>query len=246
MDRRTSGVLIAFAALLWVAAPGWSQVERGQFDVNIGGGVALHPNSSALQSVSPILNLKGRAFLNDNVGLGFSVDYARTETDDDIFPLAQFVFSTADSTLYVALKQPVAIFSYQFLATLGAPVSEGAFYPYIMGGIGGYTLYLDPQEAEGPERQSDLALTVGGAVKLRLAGNSAIELSVRDVIFTGYERDRLNPTPPRDCRANTERQFTGDVCANERFPFLDPAGEDPSETVHNIVLSASFSFFPRL
>lgn len=246
MDRRMSGVLIAAATLFWVATPGQAQVERGNFDVNIGGGVMLHPNNSALVSTSPIINLKGRAFLNDNIGLGFSVDYSRTETDDDVFPLSQFEFPEADSTLFVALKQPVALFHYQFIGTLGAPVSDGALYPYLTLGAGGYTIYLDPQQNDGPDRQSDLALTVGGALKFRLSGNSAIELSVRDVIYTGFEREKLNPGPDRDCRLNTEKQFRGSLCPNERFPLLDPEFEEADDTVHNIVITASFSFFPRL
>ena len=232
------------------ASTAWAQaIERGKFDLNLGGGAILHPNSSALQSVSPVLNLKGRFFLSENIGFGFSVDYARTETDDDIFPLAQFRFSLPDSTTFVALRQPVTLLHYQVQAVLGTSVGGGTLFPYVSGGIGGYTIYLDPQQADGPTRQSDLLLSFGGAIKLKIAGTSSFELAVRDVIYTSYDRDELDPTPQRICRQTGELQFLGDVCPNERFPGLDPERSDPNwsgpqSTIHNIVLTASFSFIP--
>ncbi len=252
--KRSQGLtlLAGLCAVALAAAPAGAQgVQRGNFDVNIGGGAILHPNSSALQSVSPLINLKGRMFATENIGLGFSLDYARTETDDDIFPLAQFRFSTAGSTMFISLKQPVALFHYQFQATLGAPIGGGTLYPYLSGGVGGYTIYLDPQQSEGPNRQSDLLLSVGGAVKINLSSTSSFELGVRDVIYTDYDRSDLNPTPDRTCRVSGDRRFSGNVCPNERFPFLDPERSDPNwseaeSPIHNIVLTASFSFFPEI
>ena len=245
MNRRMSLYLAALVGLVWLATPGWAQVERGRFDVNVGGGVMLHQNASALKSASPLVEMKGRAFLNDNIGFGFVVGFSRTETDDDVFPLTQFDYGTADSVQLVALRQPVALFNYEAIVTLGAPVGE-SLYPYLMGGIGGYSVYLDPQQNDRPTRLSDLAFSFGGALKLHVSGSSAIELSVRDVIYTDYDRSRLNPAPDRVCRASTEKQFSGQVCPNEIFPFLDPAPVADKSTIHNLVLGASFSFFPRL
>jgi hypothetical protein len=253
MKSRTSlYVVIAVAMGWWFATPAWSQmVERGRFDINVGGGVIQHPNSSALQSISPNLNLKGRVFLSESFGVGFTLDYSRTETDDDIFPLAQFNFGTADSTLFVAIKQPVAVFQYQAIGTLGTSLGDGGIYPYLQGGIGAYTIYLDPQQNEAPIRETNLLVSLGGAVKFHISGSSSLELSVYDYIWTDFDREKLNPTLDRTCRESGEKQFRGTVCPNERFPFLDPALSDPDfsapeSTIHNIVLTASFSFIPRL
>lgn len=255
MESRTS-LLLAAAVVTAVGlaptTPAWSQVvEPGQFDVNVGGGIIRHPNSSALQGISPNLNTRARIFLTENFGFGFSIDYGRTETDGDIFPLGQFDFGTADSTTLVALKQPVAVFQYQAVATLGTSLSGGSIYPYFQGGIGGYTLYLDPQQNESATRETNLLLSFGGSVKFSVSGSSSIEVSVFDYIWTSYDRDALDPQFDRTCRESGERQFRGTVCPNERFPFLDPELSDsdwsePSETLHNIVLTASFSFVPRL
>ena len=250
MNRRTLlSMLAGVAALtLWAAPAGAQGYEQGKFDLNIGGGVIMPPNSSALKSSAPILNIQGRIFATQNIGLGFSLDYSRTETDNDIFPLGEFRFTTVDSTTFVALKQAVATFHYQFIGTLGTSIGE-KLYPYVLGGIGGYTIYLDPQQTEAVNRVSDLSFSLGGAIKWALGTSSAIELSVRDVIYTDFDRDDLNPLPDRTCRISDERQFTGTVCSNERFPFLnpefaDPNWSEPSSTVHNIVLMAAFSFVP--
>ena len=251
MNRWASlSVLAGLAAIVGIAAPGEAQVEQGRFDVGIGAGAVKHPNSSGFISTSPLLNLQTRMLVTENIGLGFLIDYARTETDDDIFPLAQFRFLQADSTTLVALLQPLTLFHYQFIGTIGTSRGESV-YAYLMGGIGGYTIYLDPQSNDAAERQSDLAFSFGGAVKLRISGSAGIELGVRDVVYTGFDRDRLDPTPDRTCRESGERQFSGTVCPNERFRFLDPEFSDPNwsgptSTVHNIVFLASFSFIPGL
>lgn len=252
MNRGTSlAVLAGLAALMWAAAPGQAQmVERGNFDVVVGGGGMLHPNHSALEAVSLLVNLQAQLRVTENVGVGFSIDYTRTETDDDIFPYAQFDFGTADSTLLVALRQPISVFHYQLIGTFGGSLGQN-FYPYLVGGIGGYTVYLDSQQNDAPVRETDLAFSLGGAMKIRVGGSSSIEVGVRDVIWTSYDRDSLNPTPDRTCRESGVRQFSGTVCPNERFPALDPERSDPNwseakETVHNIVFTAAFSFVPRL
>ena len=248
-----SNTLVALLAglvlLVWAVTPGQAQVvERGNFSVVIGGGAILHPNHSALVPVSALLNLQGQLHVTDNIAVGFSLDYVRTSTDDDIFPFAQFRFTTADSTLLIALRQPVSIFQYQVIGTLGTSVGE-SLYPYLLGGIGGYTVYLDPQQNDGPVRESDLALTLGGAVKIAVGGSSSIEFGVRDLIWTGYTRDVLDPTPDRTCRESGVKQFSGTTCPNERFPFLDPELSDgnwseANETVHNFVFSVAFAFVP--
>lgn len=254
MKRGTLLSLLAGLVTVAVSAsPAWAQavvgIERGKFDAVIGGGAILHQNASAIQSVSPVINFKGRFYATENIGLGFSLDYARTETDDDIFPLGQFSFGTADSTIFVALKQPISLFHYQFQGTFGTNL--GSIYPYLSAGIGGYTIYMDPQQNDGPVRQSDLLLSFGGAFKLGLTSATAIEVAVRDVIYTDFNRDDLNPIPDRTCRVSGDKQFSGTTCPNERFPFLDPERSDPDfsgpeSTIHNIVITASFSFIPGL
>lgn len=246
MKSRISLLLVLTAAASWwSAAPAWSQaVQQGNFDINIGGGVILHENASALQSISPNLYLKARIFATENIGVGFSMNYSRTKTDDDVFPLGQFDFGTADSTTFRTMQQPVSLFMYQVLGTLGT--TAGSLYPYLQVGLGGYTIYLDPQQNEGAIRETDLMLSFGGAVKFNLSGSSSIELSAFDYIWTGFDREALNPTLDRTCRESGFNQFRGTVCPNERFPYLNPTPPEEKSTIHNIVISATFGFIPRL
>ena len=243
--------LALLALMVGTVTTGQAQVvERGNFNVVIGGGAVMHPNHSALVPVSPILSLQGQMHVTENLGLGFALDYTRTSTDDDIFPYGQFQFPFADSTLLVALRQPVSVFQYQLTGMLGIALGD-RLYPYVVGGVGGYTVYLDPQQNDKSLRQTDLAFTLGGAMKIGVGGSSSIELSVRDIVWTGFDRDLMNPMTDRTCRESGIKQFSGNVCPNERFPFLDPELSDSnwseaSETVHNLVFSVAFSFIPRL
>lgn len=243
--------LALLALIVGTVTTGQAQVvERGNFNVVIGGGAVMHPNHSALVPVSPMLNLQGQLLVTENLGVGFALDYTRTSTDNDIFPYAQFRFSTTDSTLLVSLRQPVSVFNYQFIGMLGTSVGE-KLYPFLVGGVGGYTVYLDPQQNDKSVRQTDLAFTLGGAVKIGIGSSSSIELNVRDIIWTGFDRDVMDPLTDRKCRESGVNQFSGNVCPNERFPFLDPELSDSNwseanETVHNLVFSVAFSFIPRL
>ena len=255
LSRGILWLWVGFLTLAVSASPAEAQdvlgVERGKFDINIGGGAILHPNSSALKSVSPVLTFKGRIFATEHIGFGFAVDYARTETDDDIFPLVEFQFDQSDSTTFVALKQPVALFHTRFEVTLGTPVAGGRIYPYLSGGVGAYHIYLDPQQQEGAIRNSDLMLSLGGSIKFGLTSSSGFEIGIQDLIYTSYDRDEFGTLPNRTCRVSGINQFNGTVCPNERFPFLDPERSDPNfsepqSTIHNIMITASFSFIPGI
>lgn len=242
----------ALAVGWWSATPASSQVvEPGRFNIDVGAGIIRHANASALKSISPNLNLRARYAFSENFGVGISLDYTRTETDSDIFPRGQFDFGTADSTLFVTVKQPVAVFQYQVIGSLGTALSGGSLYPRFQAGIGAYSLYLDPQQNEGPIRQTELLLSFGGAMTFNISGSSSVEISAHDYIWTSYDRDLLHPIFDRTCRESGERQFRGTVCPNERFPFIDPEFTesdfpDPSDTIHNLVFTASFSFSPDL
>ncbi len=241
---------IAAGVFLGWSVPGSGQVPVGAFDVDIGGGALLHENASGIQPASPLLALQGRYFLTENVAFGFALDYARTQTDDDIFPLVQFRFPTADSTLLVALVQPLAIFHYQLIGSAGTRLSD-RLYSSVLAGVGAYTLYTDPQQNAASTRSTDFAFSFGATLKFALGESTGIELVVRDVVYTGFDRDELSLTPDRTCRVRDERRFSGNVCPNERFPFLDPRFSDPNwsppkSTVHNFAVSAAFTFVPGL
>lgn len=251
--RPSNGIALLMAVAVGVLlrpAELYGQVRAERYDISVGGGVAFHENASALISASPVLTLKGRILATSNLGVGFTLDYLRTETDDDVFPLAQFRFTDSDSTVLFALKQPVAIFQFQVNGGLGA--EWGAMRGDVFGGVGAYVLYTDPQisgaptSTGGPITLSDFLFSFGGSVQFRVSENSGIELSVRDVVFTGYERELLYPLREaiRVCNFGSTLFARSEACQNERFPELNPVPPEEKSTVHNVILSLAFSFLP--
>jgi opacity protein-like surface antigen len=239
-------------AAAWLAAPaaGVAQIGRGQYDVNVGGGVVFHENASALVSASPAITFQARYLVTDLFSLGVAADYIRTKTDDDVFPLAQFRFADNDSTILLALTQPVAAFHYQVVA--GLERDAGRLHVHVLGGVGGYRLYTDPQLNSPPTAMqppivlSDFAFSFGGGVRVAVTEDAGIGLSVRDVVYTGYDRDLLYPLrePIRVCNFGSTPAANPDACQNERFPHLNPVPPEKKSTLHNLSVTLSFAFRP--
>lgn len=253
MDLRHSAAWMGLAIVAIVAGPEAvraQQLSVGEYDVTIGGGLALHENASALVPASPLLTIGGRFLVKSSFGLGFGLDYIRTETDDDVFPLAQFRFPDNDSTVLFAVTQPVAIFHYQLNAYAGKEF--GRVYANVIGGVGGYTVYTDPQASGDPTMSSepvritDLLFSLGGSVRLAISETAGIEFSARDVVYTGYDRDLLYPLrePIRQCDFGSTPASNPDACQNERFPELNPVPPEKKSTLHNLIFGLSFSFIP--
>lgn len=252
MDVRHGAALLGLLAVGLGVWPeyGYGQLRIGEYDVSVGGGVVLHENASALVPVSPVLTVKGRFLVRPSIGLGFTLDYQRSETDDDVFPLAQFRFADSDSTVLFVVRQPVAIFHYQANVHVGKEF--GRLYADALGGFGGYTVYTDPQaSAEAtmrsePVRITDFMFSFGGSLRWSITETAGLELSLRDVVYTGYDRDLLYPLrePIRQCSFGSTPGSNPDACQNERFPELNPVPPEEKSTLHNLVLGLSFSFIP--
>lgn len=252
MDLRHGAALVGLVGVGLGLGPesAHGQLRIGQYDVSVGGGVVLHENASALVPVSPVLTVKGRYLVRPSVGLGFTLDYQRSETDDDVFPLAQFRFSDNDSTVFFVVQQPVAIFHYQANVHVGKDF--GRVYADALGGFGGYTVYTDPQSSSEPTMSSepvritDFMFSFGGSLRWSITETAGLEISLRDVVYTGYDRDLLYPLRAeiRKCDFGSTPDSNADACQNERFPSLNPVPPDEKSTLHNLILGLSFSFIP--
>lgn len=253
MDLRHRTIVVGLCALAIAARPQavrGQQLQTGAYDVRVGAGVALHQDASALVPASPLLSIGGRILVKPPIGLGFTLDYVRTETDDDVFPLAQFRFPDNDSTVFFAVTQPVAIFQYQFNAYAGK--EYGPAHAELVAGVGGYTVYTDPQSAgdatmtSEPVRITGFSFSLGGSVRFAVSETAGIELSARDVVYTGYDRELLYPLREgiRQCNFGSTPRSNDDACQNERFPELNPVPPEDKSTLHNLILGVSFSFVP--
>jgi hypothetical protein len=109
----------------------------------------------------------------------------------------------------------------------------GTLQPYLSGGFGGYTIYLDPPKADqaastGYESFSDLMFSIGIGIDWALGSAGGLRLAVVDMIYTNWEREKLNPVAP--------------AYQTNLFPDLLPPPPDEKSTLHNINLQLAFTF----
>lgn len=170
--------------------------------------------------------------LNSVFSFGVGASWARANTRGEDF-VAALTFgdpAKGDSTFYFNVTQPVSVVTYEAVATARLPIASARLAPYLSGGVGAYTVYMDPQVVSAPRKLSHLGASVGAGVQLRLGERSGLRFDVRDQIFTSYDRARLSPTDPR---------FTAIA-----YPEDFPAPPKARETLHNIAFSFGFTFTP--
>lgn len=160
------------------------------------------------------------------ISAGFFVDYGRGEVDGSRFPAAQLDFGV-DSTVNVNIDQPLSAMNYGIAVQAG--FEAGALRPYLSGGVGGYSLFLNAQQWDRPETKSGLLFSVGGGARFEVADGASLVLDLRDLIYPGFDANELNVVREEN--------------RNDRFPELNP---EPLEegTAHNLRLTLGFSFIP--
>ena len=210
-------------------ANGQQQVEAKQWLVSPRGGIVHYQREASIKPAA-FLGIDATYYLTPQFGIGTNVSVARSNTrgEDFVAALNFGIPSDGDTTLYFGVTQPVTVFDVGLIGTARMPV--GRFTPFLVGGLGVYTLYLNPQVNASPRRLSNLSGTLGGGVDLLLGKSGAIQLAIRDLILTDFRRDFLNPSEPRFF----ETRFIEDL----------PTPPAAKSTVHNLQFSIGFSFRP--
>lgn len=212
-------------AALALPQAGGAQVLARQFVVAPRGGYIAFARASSLENAGYI-GVDANYGLTNMIAIGATFAAARAQTRGSDF-IAGMPFG--DTTFLVAVTQPISMVNAGVTATVRLPLA-GRIDPFLTGGVGGYTLYLDPQVVGGPQRFSRLSALVGGGVNFQLGSSTGILLDVRDMIFTGYRRHRLDPTAS---------QFQ-----DARYREDLPAPPADKSTLNNIMLSIGFTFRP--
>ena len=218
---RTLGLTAALAAC--VAVSSYGQVQPGRLQVTPYAGVLLMDNASALNNM-PILGIEGLVYANQNVGIGFYGSYSQGESDGSFFPAMRWDVGP-DTTLLIHVGQDVSALTYGAIAKLG--LDAGRLSPYVAGGVGGYTVFLDPQSNDRPRRMGDFMYQFGGGFHYSIGESVGVRLDVRDLIFTGFDRDDLYPVA---------ELFQTDV-------FLEAMPPEAKSTIHNISLTIGFTAY---
>jgi hypothetical protein len=165
------------------------------------------------------------------LSLGPSINIARPTTNGDDFPAA---FTYGDTTFLFRAQQPVTMFDAGLSAHATLPTFS-VLSPYLIGGIGYYTLYLDPQTSGAEKRYGRASYQFGGGADIRFSANTGIRLEVRDLVMSNFDRDRLNPVGER---------FNGYTRFASAFPERTPSTKGAA--MHNLMFSIGFTVRPSL
>jgi opacity protein-like surface antigen len=224
--------VLCVAALLAVAAASASaQVIERQFSVTTRLG-AMAPERSASLDAAGLVGVDTEYALNRWFGLGVSVDVARGNTRREDFLTRLRVGNAGggggDTIYYQYISQPVNTINLGAFGLLRYPGARVS--PFLMGGVGGYTLLLDTQVAGRAGRKSDLSYTVGGGLWIRLTERSGLQFDVRSMTLQGYDRAFLDPSQGKG--------------PNTVFPEDFPTIPAAKNTAQNIMFTLGFRYIP--
>ena len=197
---------------------------RQQFSVTPRAGYIAFDEASGIGNAAA-LGLDAAYQFTNMFGVSLAATFSRPVTRGDDFIGAMYI---GDTTFLYRAEQPITVADINLGATVRMPF--GAFVPYLRGGVGGYTLYLDPQASGPSNRVQKMSVSVGGGLGYQFNDRVGVALDVRDMIFMNFDRDRLNPLNA----ASRETRFIED--------FPTPPTE--KKTVHNLALQLGFTFFP--
>ncbi|HSJ63656.1 MAG TPA: outer membrane beta-barrel protein [Gemmatimonadaceae bacterium] len=207
-----------------------AQDPVNSFSVTTRAGAVKFDRSASLET-APFVGLDAEYGVSRYLSIGTAITVSRpnTRAEDFLTTLVFGIGTTGDTTLFLQTGQPVNVVEGALLASLRYPT--GRFTPFVSGGVGYYGLFMDPQINRGTSRMTGFAGSVGGGLRVQLTEQAGLQFDVRDAIFTGYERDELNPSDGR----------------NPNIFFLEdfPAPPESKSTVHNLMFSIGFRYVPQ-
>jgi hypothetical protein len=233
----------AATAMALGAGTAAAQEGSGTFRVSPHGGYTTYASETGLKP-SVNLGLDALYFVSKNIGIGVLLDYARPETDSSYFPVefsfggSSFLDNPDGVTYVVGVNMPVSIAQYQLI---GEFRFGDRLQPFISGGAGAYTMFLDPQAAAGNTNFTNWALSAGVGVSFRASAATGVRLEVRDFMFLNYDRANLQvQTFQSDWTIGGLGSYNQPV----RFPDVVPAQEPFSGSAHNFQFALAFNFTP--
>ena len=221
-----------FLAAVLLVLPAAVSAQDNSWTVKLRGGAQLYPEASAIET-GPILGVEALYNFTPRISVGPALDFAATKSDGRFY-VAVLNFG-ADSTRIFNVGQELSVAHYG--ANLQFDVSPTSrFRPYLSGGAGGYTIYLSPQAADAPQRNSGLMFQAGGGINFALTEAAGIALDVRDIVYTDYDREELNPIRPVHRNLNEDGTY--------KFPGAQEDLPEAKSTLHNVRLTLGFSYVP--
>ena len=222
----------AGAALLLPAAS-QAQDREGMWSVSVRGGPLMYAEASALE---PGINLGLEAVysLTPLISVGPSVDFVYGKSNGEFF-VAAMPFSP-DSTRVFEVGQQLSVLHYGGVARFDV-LRQSRLGAYLVGGGGGYSIYLESASNDVARRVNGLMLQGGAGVSMGFSENAGVSLDVRDMIYTGFDREELNPIRARHQNCGSQNP----LC----FPGAQNDVPEAKETLHNLRFTLGFTYVPR-
>ena len=210
--------------------------EEYPWSVNITGGGMMYADASALET-GVLVGIEALYRITPRFSVGPAAEYLRAETDPTFFVAA--INFGADSTRVFHVGQRINTLQYGGMARFDIS-PDSRFNPYVTAGAGGYTLYLETQSNDGFERLTNLMYQFGGGVHFGVTESAGVEIDVRDVVYTDYDRGQLNPILPQHRNCPTP----GVPSAECRFPAAERDLPDEEDVLHNIRFTIGLTYIP--
>lgn len=230
----------------WLAAVGLCALlmptavaaQETPWSVDLDAGAVVYQEASSLQT-GWLVGLTALYDLSPNLSIGPFTDFVRVETDGSFF--VEVLDFGADSSRAFYVGQRIHTLHYGAMAKFQFS-PDARFDPYLVGGAGGYTMFLEGQSNDGFGRISNPMFQIGGGIHYAVSEATGIQIDVRDAIYTSFDREDLNPILPqhRNC------PVPGSPSAQCTLPGVErdlPANE---ETLHNIRVSVGLRYIPGL
>ena len=226
---------IALAMVLLGTGPLDAQLQSGEFLISVRAEHMSYANSAALEA-SGAAGVETMYFVTRHLAVGLQASVARPWTKGEYFPLMRHTYwtpnSANDTTLLYVVNQQVTTFDYGLQAEYRLAFNR--WEPLFQVGVGRYTIFLDPQSQPQSDRDrrtsSGLAYSVGGGLSFAVSDDARIMVAVSDRIYTGFDREALS--------------LSDRLLREDRFPNPLPPPPPEEDVIHNLRVSAGFSFAP--
>jgi hypothetical protein len=221
---RCRATLLTMVLLAVGALSAEAQVSPNGFQVTAHGGWEVFAGGSGVES-GVTLGADATYYFSTSLGFGLWTDLAITETAGEMFPPAALSYN--DSTIFRTVNQAVDIWQY---GVHGKLQLAGRTAPFLLVGAGGYTVFLDPQQAGSNSNYSGFVARIGVGVDFAVSDVMGFRIMVADSYYPSWEPERLLPV--REEYRNT------------RFPELNPDPGELSDSVHNFKLVVGVNMVP--
>lgn len=177
-------------------------------------------------------------FLTNSIAVGIAVDASRPVSNGAYFPPVNMEVAGEQFLSYVNQQLTIA----DALAQVEYMLSIGSLRPFINGGVGIYAVWPEASKNDihavtGYESFTDLMFQLGFGLDFAVGSNTGFRIEVTDQIYTGWERDKLEPS----FRSNQLPDYSSTL-----YSDLIEAPPDASKTLNNFRLALGFTFIPGM